>query len=291
MGKNTAFERKIRDPMSDESYSVSHCKDCSVRFVADPPSPENISRYYANPAGERMRRKEEGIHYRLRNVLLKDELKPLSKRLQSGATVLDYGAGDGAVSSFLKKMDFDVLAIDMYPWHDWPYPEIEYRQANLNVPFMPLVDSNGNPKPVQAVVIRHVLEHLYEPAAILSSLRDANVDYVLIVVPNYRSVMRPLLGQYWGFWDPPRHLTYFTKHSLYCLAERTGYKMVEATTYAVDEIVSSLHRYMLLHGAKPEGGIAHLTNPKSPLAALSSATASFFGNCVIHVLLEKYKEN
>gem|GEM_PF-2528298 len=295
MGTNFLFERKVRDHISHSSYSVHHCKDCSARFISDPPSPDTMPQHYANPSGDRMRRKEEGVHYKLRNMLLKDELKPLLKRLPGGSGIIDFGTGDGAVSSFLKGMGFNPLALDMYPPEEWPCPDIEYRQVDLNIPFVPLVDSTGTRKPAQAVVMRHVLEHLYDPAAILSSMRDADIDYVLIISPNYRSIMRPLLGEYWYYWDPPRHLTYFTRHSLYCLAERAGYRLLDTTTYAVDEAVTSLHRYMLLHGGNvPEtlaGKIARLTNPKSPLAAVSSVVSSFFGNCIIHALLEKYKEN
>ncbi|MDD4870912.1 MAG: class I SAM-dependent methyltransferase [Kiritimatiellae bacterium] len=293
LGKNFVPERKIRDHIDHSLFSVVHCHDCSVRFIVDPPSLGTIQNYYTNDAGIRMHKQGSGIHHRLRNLLLRDELKPLTKKLEPGSQIVDYGAGDGSVSKFLHDRGFEISAFDMYPQAEWLYPDIEYQQIDLNIP-IPLFRIPGNEKITRAVVLRHTLEHLYEPAKILSIFRDTGVNYVLIVVPNYKSIMRPLLGGNWYYWDPPRHLHYFTERSLYCLAERCGYKLLETTTYAVDEVVTSLHRRMLLKNEETQTNltraVTRITDPKSPLAAISSVIASFFGNCIIHALLEKYKQ-
>jgi len=374
MGKNLFPERKIRDHIGHSIFSVLKCRDCSLRFIADPPLPETISKYYANEAGARMHAKGSSIHQKLRNVLLKDELKPLTKRLQKSSEIIDFGAGDGAVSILLKDMGYKVSAMDMHPAMEWLYPEIEYNQVDLNTP-LPPHGPPGVERTTRAVVMRHVLEHLYDPAKMLLSMRYADVKYILIITPNYDSILRPLLGESWYYWDPPRHLTYFNQRSIYCLAERCGYKLVETATYAIDEFVTSFHRRMLLNSADrkavqndessqtesnglssktseapvaivsapqeespefsketntlpiddgtcqiefddesfsiPANGeippiqqlpeakiektslarkIINMTNPKSPLAAASSVVSSFFGNCVIHAILERYKQ-
>jgi hypothetical protein len=293
LGKNFVSERKVRDHIDHSLFSVIHCNDCSVRFIIDPPSPDTIQKYYANDAGIGMHKQGSGLHHKLRELLLRDELKPLTKKLKAGSQIVDYGAGDGSVSKFLHDMGFKISALDMHPQTEWLYPEIEYRQIDLNAPVPPF-GIHGAEKTVKAVVMRHVLEHLYEPARILSAFRDTDVNYILIVVPNYKSIMRPILGGNWYYWDPPRHLTYFTERSLYCLAERCGYKLIETTTYAVDEVVTSLHRHMLLKNEETRTELTRkiisVTDPKSALAAISSGIASFFGNCVIHALLEKHKQ-
>jgi hypothetical protein len=293
LGKNFVPERKVRDHIDHSLFSVAYCTDCSVRFITDPPAPDAIPRYYSNVAGTRMHKQGSGIHHRLRQLLLKDELKPLTKKLQAGSQVVDYGAGDGSVSKFLHDRGFEISAFDMFPRVEWLYPEIEYQQIDINTP-IPLFRIPGTDKIMRAVVMRHTLEHLYEPAKILSIFRDTGVNYILIVVPNYKSIMRPILGGNWYYWDPPRHLFYFTERSLYCLAERCGYKLLETTTYAIDEVVTSLHRRMLLKNEETQTRLSRkiisITDPKSPLAAISSVIASFFGNCIIHALLEKYKQ-
>lgn len=289
-GRNLTRERKIRDHIDHAWYTVTCCRDCSLRFVSDPPPQSDIQQHYANTAGIGMHKQGSGLHYRLRNLLLKDELKPLARKMPAGSEIIDYGSGDGAVSKVLQSMGYKVSAIDMYPPSEWPYPEIEYTQTDINMPIPPIRIPGGE-KIARAAVMRHLLEHLYEPTRVISSIRDANAQYILIIAPNYRSIMRPFLGEYWYYWDPPRHLMYFTEKSLYCLAERCGYKLIETATYAVDEAVTSLHRGMLLASRQTEltRKMTKLTDPKSPLAAVSSCVASFFGNCVIHALFEKYK--
>jgi len=293
-GKNLVFERKVRDHIDHSCFSVSKCNDCSLRFISDPPSPETINKYYSNDAAVSMHKHGSNTHQKLRKMLLMDELKPLTKRLQKNSEIIDYGAGDGSVSEALKSMGFKVSAMDMYPQSEWLHPDIEYQQKDINMP-LPPYGLPGPDEPVRAVVMRHVIEHLYDPVKVLSSMRYADIKYVLIITPNYNSIMRPLLGESWYYWDPPRHLAYFNKKSIYCLAERCGYKLVETATYAVDEIVTSFHRRMLINSSTGQSEltrrIIRSTDPKSPLAAISSAVASFFGNCVIHAILEKYKQH
>ncbi len=316
MGKNLFPERMTMDHISHDVFSILKCRDCTLRFIADPPLPGTIGRYYDNEAGTRMHRKGSGIHQTLRNILLKDELKPLTKRLLVNSEVIDFGAGDGAMSALLKDMGYKVTAMDMHPEKEWLQPDIEYHQVDLNTP-LPPYGPPGADRTTRAAVMRHVLEHLYDPVKTLLSMRYADVSYVLIITPNYNSILRPLLGESWYYWDPPRHLTYFNPRSIYCLAERCGYRLVETTTYAIDELVTSFYRRILLNSPAermvetnpvdseippvqfPEikvkkkglaGKIAEMTSPKSPLAALSSVVASFFGNCVIHAVLERYKQ-
>ena len=373
MGRNLSQEREIRDHIGHSSFSVLKCRDCSLRFITDPPLPKTINKYYSNEAGTRMHTNGSSTHKKLRNILLKDEMKPLTRRLLKGSEIIDVGAGDGAVSALLTNMGYKVTAMDMHSEAEWMHPEIEYQKVDLNTP-LPPYGPPGADRTTRAVVMRHVLEHLYDPVKMLLSMRYADVKYILIITPNYDSILRPLLGESWYFWDPPRHLTYFNQRSIYCLAERCGYKLVETSTYAIDELITSFHRKMLLNSTDkkeaqkaesnqaesdtfpekissiPEATtvappvedtkssntntlpldgtcnvefddlsygstledadlppiqqlseakvekkcltrkITEMTSPKSPLAALSSVVASFFGNCVIHAILERYKQ-
>jgi hypothetical protein len=295
LGKNFIPERKVRDHVSLSQFTVSRCKDCTVRFISDPPSPDVIQKHYQNPSGQCMHSEGSPVHQKLRELLFRSEMKPLLKRIPPDSHIIDYGAGDGGISGFFQKMGFKVSAMDMYPSSEWSLPSVEYRQMDLNKPSLLSFETTAGNTSVRAVILRHVLEHLCEPANILTAIRDAGAKYVVIIVPNYKSILRPVLGEYWYYWDPPRHLTYFTERSLYCLAERSGYKLLESTTYAVDDLITSLHRYMLLNQAYSQTELARkivsLTDPKSALAGISSAIASFFGNCMIHAVFEKYKQH
>ena len=147
-----------------------------------------------------------------------------------------------------------------------------------------------------AIVMRHVLEHLHEPSKVLSLFHSAGVPWVLVVVPNVDSPMARWLGEYWWHWDPPRHLLFFNADSLDRLARRCGYRVAKQRTYGIDEIVSSVFRWALIRTGAVRTDRASagstplwlkLLHPKSPLAALSSAAMSPIANTVLWCLMER----
>lgn len=297
-GTDLSFETKTRESVRHDEFSINRCNTCSLRFIVDPPFPQDIACYYAGAPGTRMRESGSKLHQALQNILLERELKPLLARLTQGALVVDYGTGDGRVAEFLHEKGYRILSLDMYPEAEWVHKKIVYRQRDLNGTSIRkddlLLTAPGQGKEPAAIVVRHVLEHLFEPRKVLAAFRESGIKHVLLTVPNYESPFRRFFGEYWYYLDPPRHLTHFSRESLAYLANSCGYKIIEMKTYGVDEIVTSLHRYILLkqkNGANLDSGMAgavlRVSDPKSALAAISSSLSSITGNCVIWTLLEQ----
>jgi hypothetical protein len=147
-----------------------------------------------------------------------------------------------------------------------------------------------------AIIMRHALEHLHEPAKILSLFHSAGVPWVLVVVPNVDSPFARWFGGYWTMWDPPRHLLYFNAKSLDCLVRRCGYRIAKQRTYGIDEIVTSAFRWALIRSGavrvdRASAGSTplwlRLLHPKSALAGLSSAAMSPIANTVLCCLMER----
>ena len=82
-------------------------------------------------------------------------------------------------------------------------------------------------RPFDAIVMNHVIEHVREPAALLTTCRTMlrpGRGPLVCVTPNARSWGHRLFG--WVNWmplDPPRHIVLFTPSSLPEAAHRAGF--------------------------------------------------------------------
>lgn len=79
------------------------------------------------------------------------------------------------------------------------------------------------------IVIRHVAEHLEDPAAILKNLKSHlnPGGLLLVVVPNIDCIGRRLFDTNWT-WVLPWHCNFFNPHSLAALAKGCGFKVVKS---------------------------------------------------------------
>ncbi len=84
----------------------------------------------------------------------------------------------------------------------------------------------------EAVAMIDVLEHFLDYEEVLDSCRRVlrPGGSLFIVTVNYRSILRPLLGQKWGSLKDPDHVRYFTRRSLKDGLEEHGFRMSENRT-------------------------------------------------------------
>ena len=281
--------RVVVDHESRESFAIHRCPRCDLQYVADPPAPERIGDYYASARGSAMRSSPGRLFTAMRAVRIRRDLAPLLARVPDRARVVDLGTGDGSVARMLAAQGHMVKAVDVYPADQWSTPEIPYESYDPSERIAPSLVSVDGASP-DGVVMRHVLEHVYEPVALLHDLRKAGTSHVMAIVPNVGSRLAGRLGDDWYYWDPPRHLTFFTRDTLRAVADRAGYEVVSLRTYGLDELVSSAHRHLSL--SPPErlrprttARLLRATRPTGLLAGLSSAASSPFMDSVIQVVL------
>jgi 2-polyprenyl-3-methyl-5-hydroxy-6-metoxy-1,4-benzoquinol methylase len=137
--------------------------------------------------------------------------------------LLDFGCGGG---KFLKRMtsvgwkttgiDFSEAAVEAV------------RKKGIPVYQGTLPNENLAPGSFDIVTMRHSLEHVPDPVAILKAARDllAKDGNLIIRVPNFASWEVDYFGDASPRLDIPRHLTHFTPATLKAMLEQSGYETI-----------------------------------------------------------------
>jgi Methyltransferase domain len=281
--------KELADHITGDQFLAVTCTSCGLVYLADPPTPAQIGGYYANELGRGMRRHPGRIFSALRTRLIRKDLEKLTTHLAPSGLIVDLGTGDGSVSVTLDRLGYRVVACDLAPAEEWRHRGIPYVELEPAWDFGEVVEAT---EPPSALVLRHVLEHVHDPRTLLERAHAIGVRVVDVTVPNFDSRLRPCLGEGWIFWDPPRHMMYFTPETLRALAARTGYDVAYLETYGIDEFVTSTYRALALKTLGREDRrarflrrVARVLEPKSVLSGVGSAVANPISNCVIRCIL------
>jgi len=279
----------VADHVSGASFVVSKCRGCELIFLSDPPVAQDLASFYDNFSGATMHRSPSAPVVKARSVAMRSEVRWLSRHIPTGSSVTDVGAGDGALATILQQAGFRTSAADIYSPDHWSIPGISYQQYDPSLPTRQMLRLDAD---VTAVTMRHVLEHVLEPRALLECLREQGVRYIFLTVPNVGSRLARRLGGAWYYWDPPRHITFFTPQTLGSTARRAGWDVLDHRLVGLDEIVTSVHRATHLHALRRSDTpsalvniLASLTRPTGVLASLSSAAIAPFGSATIKAVL------
>lgn len=159
--------------------------------------------------------------------VLPDELLPRTPR---PGRALDIGCGTGALVAALASVGWEAEGVE------WNATAAETARQRTGRPI-----HTGDIMHValpggvwQLVVLRHVLEHLADPAAVLRRIAAllCHGGQAVAFLPHAGSLGARCYGADWFAWDPPRHLWVPSIRSLYPLASRAGLSVVRATTSA-----------------------------------------------------------
>jgi SAM-dependent methyltransferase len=210
-----------------EEFTIVKCAFCGAVFT-NPRVPEReIGKYYPpeyGPYAEAPDNRVIGLVKRLLGRLYATHFRRVERVLLRSRVrrVLELGPGNGALLQSLQKAGFDVTGIDT----DARCVD-RMRAKGIACHHGSLEDTEHLLGTYDAVIMCHVLEHLYDPSGVLhtlhSHLRDGGVLY--LTVPNIASVEARLFGKYWIGLDVPRHITHFDLSSLTRLLAEAGFRI------------------------------------------------------------------
>jgi SAM-dependent methyltransferase len=130
----------------------------------------------------------------------------LSKFIQTGPKILDYGCGAGEFLKYIEK-DFQPLGFE---------PNESARNAAKNKLTKAKIISDLNfieNQSLDAITLWHVFEHVENQDDVLNQFHQKlkQGGILIIAVPNPGSFDAKHYGKFWAAYDVPRHIFHFTK--------------------------------------------------------------------------------
>lgn len=213
------------------------CRQCGLVWSNPRPGAEEVRRYYSSeyrldykgrstPSLRHIARSGRGALNRYR---------ALAPYMKPGDRILDAGAGAGEVVYVLRKLGFDASGLE---------PDEQYARharETLGVPVATgFVQDTAFPAgSFDVVTMYHALEHVEDPSAILSRLREWMVEQgvLLIEVPNVEAeCVAPEHRFHFA------HFYSFNRAALEALGRKAGFEPVETTTSSDGGNLTSVFR-------------------------------------------------
>lgn len=219
-----------------QQYELVRCGECSLVWTHNPPPPEEMAGHYGQSYDATISSiGENEVHERWRqprNLLL---------RYKSSGALLDIGCSSGGFLASIDRQAWRVSGIEMSG-------EVAARaRRNLGAEVFAgdILDAPFAGGSFDAITCFHVLEHVYDPRAVLAKIREwLKPDGVAIVyLPNIQSGAARLFKSYWYALEVPRHLYHFSPETLRQMAASAGLKDVSLALRREPFIEASL-RYL-----------------------------------------------
>jgi len=145
--------------------------------------------------------------------------------------LLDVGSGDGSWLARMRDLGWRVEGQELDP----SAAEHARRTYDLEVRVGSLKDLAYADQTFDAITLSHVIEHVYEPVALLAECRRILKPggRLVALTPNVASFGHRHFGRAWVALDPPRHLFLFSPVTLTEVARRSGFTSFQVWTNAV----------------------------------------------------------
>jgi hypothetical protein len=185
-------------------------------FTEPIPTPETAHLLYQSRESHDFQGDNIGPMERLKRWAAVRDARHFLRGLPPDSSILDYSCGDGAFTLAAKAVfpDGCVKGTDMHP-----EPPTMLRRED----YLPAIKGTWN-----AVLLRHVLEHSYDPVGLLRYLRSllSESGILAVEVPNLEAASARIFGEYWDNYYVPFHPVHFTRKSLRMAMEAAGFEVV-----------------------------------------------------------------
>lgn len=237
-------------------WTLKECCHCSLVFLDPRPIPEDIGKAYEDYYTHHHDRAAPLIRSSILWVAFKrsihvldsitkhvfsiakerNQLQGMYLRERPVGRLLDVGCGQGQFLHRMQEIGWDVEGVEP----DSRAAEIARSEYGIAVHIGDLHSAKYPDYYFDAVTMNHVIEHVYDPVALLRECRRILKlgGVVVVVTPNIRGWGHRNFTSNWRDLDAPRHLQLFSPRTLAKSAKRAGYNTIQTcTTPANAEVI------------------------------------------------------
>lgn len=216
----------------DTRHNLFRCKSCELVYLSPRPRPESLHVFYPkeylpfSPASELGGRRTQPFEklimwskqrckdiftlpYRMRFGSPTTTFAPFGNR-----RLLEIGCGNGEFLASMKALGWDVYGCDI------DKTKVNHICNSLGLHHKvfcgDVTDQKFPSEYFDAVVMWHVIEHLYDPFKILRHVHKLlSADGKIVIgTPNVDGIEAKMFGRWWMGYDVPRHVILFSEATL-----------------------------------------------------------------------------
>lgn len=148
-----------------------------------------------------------------------------------GGRLLEIGCGSGWQLSRMQQAGWITKGLDFDP-----EAAATARRHGLDVDVGDVRDLRLDADSFDAIVMAHVLEHVFDPIGLLDECRRLLKPggRLVAITPNSRSLGHRIYGSAWRGLEPPRHIAVFTTGGLRIACDRAGLEVESVLVTARD---------------------------------------------------------
>jgi SAM-dependent methyltransferase len=217
---------------SEQEFTFVACCDCGHIYLNPRPAISAIDLIYPPVYSSFTGRfsKSSSTISRIKDRVLLARLQALRLDLPADSTILDIGCGDGSFLVSVRREYPEARLIGL----DWKIADqtqdrfrrfrIEAIESAVELALLPVGE-------VDLIVMNQLIEHLWQPSAVLESCRNALKcgGWLALETPNPDSYDRRwwFRGGLWGSYYFPRHLNLFSQSGLTRFVSDAGFEVVK----------------------------------------------------------------
>lgn len=246
------LHESLRDQLfgAPGNWSLRRCSNdsCALLWLDPCPIEEDIARayatYYTHADTEKKSLIKSRVVASIRDFFVnviswfcgqrkeRDDIAHLYLSDMAPGRVLDIGCGDARFLNRMKQLGWSAQGIDF----DAAAASNAKNLFDIDVQIGTLESLQFPECTFDAVTMNHVIEHVFDPVALLSEIRRILKPggRLVVVTPNAMSMGHNTYGRFWRGLEPPRHIQIFTPPALEAVASAAELEISRLFTTAVN---------------------------------------------------------
>ncbi len=207
---------KIPQFTTRDGHHLARCRECGFQFYSPRPQSGRIEAYYHG----------QEFYEKVNITAVEIVMDILAYLGMKPGTLLDVGCGVGALVALARKKGWDAVGIDPSP----KAVELAKQVLDLEIRQAYLQDADLEPESFDVIVLLAVLEHAFEPVAVMNHVRRflKPGGRVIFSTPNLDNLTYHLMRAKPEYdWFIKEHINHFTITTHRALLEKTGFMQPE----------------------------------------------------------------